>query len=343
MPSAFITGLAGPVLLDAERAFLAASRPAGIILFARNCVAHDQIRRLIDDSLDAIGSAQSLVLIDQEGGRVQRLRPPLGRALPPAASFGAIFASDPAEAGRLASLVSRQNAEDLRALGINTNCAPVLDVPVPGAHDVIGNRAYGATAQQVASLGAEVAAGLMAGGVLPVMKHIPGHGRAGADSHHALPVVDTPRARLEATDFAPFRALAHLPAAMTAHVLFTDIDRERPASTSPVVTAEIIRGTIGFGGLLMSDDVSMKALGGPLRARAEAVLAAGSDLVLHCNGIIAEMESVASISPEITGASRVRLEAALAVLQQRAPFEPQLAEAAIARGACRARTTPAPA
>jgi beta-N-acetylhexosaminidase len=227
--------------------------------------------------------------------------------------------------------VSRQNAEDLRALGINTNCAPVLDVPVPGAHDVIGNRAYGATAQQVASLGAEVAAGLMAGGVLPVMKHIPGHGRAGADSHHALPVVDTPRARLEATDFAPFRALAHLPAAMTAHVLFTDIDRERPASTSPVVTAEIIRGTIGFGGLLMSDDVSMKALGGPLRARAEAVLAAGSDLVLHCNGIIAEMESVASISPEITGVSRVRLEAALAVLQQRAPFEPQLAEAAIAR------------
>ncbi|MBN9261888.1 MAG: beta-N-acetylhexosaminidase [Hyphomicrobium sp.] len=331
MPSAFITGLAGPTLLDAERSFLAASRPAGIILFARNCVSREQIRKLIGDSLDAIGNANALVLIDQEGGRVQRLRPPLGRALPPAAAFGTLYAHDPVEACRLAFLVSRQNAEDLRALGINTNCAPVLDVPVPGAHDVIGNRAYGATVDQVAALGAEVAAGLMAGGVLPVMKHIPGHGRAGADSHYDLPVVNTPRATLEATDFAPFRALAHLPAAMTAHVLLTDIDRERPASTSLVVTAEIIRGSIGFGGLLMSDDVSMKALGGPLGARAEAVLAAGSDLVLHCNGIMAEMEAVAAASPEISGASGFRLEAALAVLQQHEAFEPQLAEAAIAR------------
>ena len=331
MTSAFITGLAGPTLLDAERSFLAASRPAGIILFARNCVAHDQIRRLVGDCLDAIGSANALVLIDQEGGRVQRLRPPLGRALPPAAAFGALHARDPSEACRLAFLVSRQNAEDLRALGINTNCAPVLDVPVHGAHDVIGNRAYGTTAEQVAALGAEVAAGLMAGGVLPVMKHIPGHGRAGADSHYALPVVDTSRTTLEGTDFAAFRALAHLPAAMTAHVLFTDIDRERPASTSPAVTSEIIRGTIGFSGLLMSDDVSMKSLGGPIRERAEAVLTAGSDLVLHCNGGMSEMEAVAAASPKISGASRDRLEAAMAILQQREPFEPQLAEAAIAR------------
>jgi len=331
MTSAFITGLAGPKLLDAERSFLAATRPAGIILFARNCVAHDQIRRLVGNSLDAIGSADALVLIDQEGGRVQRLRPPIARTLPPAASFGALYARDPAEACRLAFLASRQNAQDLRALGINTNCAPVLDVPVPGAHDVIGNRAYGATPQQVAELGGEVAAGLMAGGVLPVMKHIPGHGRAGADSHHDLPVVNTPRTTLEVTDFAPFRALAHLPAAMTAHVLFTDIDRERPASASPVVTAEVIRGTIGFSGLLMSDDVSMKALGGPMRERAQAVLAAGSDLVLHCNGNMEEMEAVASASPAISGASEKRLAAALAVLQRHEPFETQLAEAAIAR------------
>ncbi len=331
MRSAFITGLAGPTLLDAERAFLSSTRPAGVILFARNCVAQDQIRRLVDDSLDAIGSADTLVLIDQEGGRVQRLRPPLGRTLPPAAAFGALYAHDPADACRLAFLVSRQNAEDLRALGINTNCAPVLDVPVPGAHDIIGNRAYGATPQQVATLGAEVAAGLMAGGVLPVMKHIPGHGRAGADSHHDLPVVDTARVELETTDFAPFRTLAHLPAAMTAHVLFTDIDREHPASTSPSVTADIIRGSIGFDGLLISDDVSMKALGGPMRARAEAVLAAGSDLVLHCNGVMGEMEAVASASPEITGASRERLDAVLAIMQQHEPFEPRLAEAAIAR------------
>jgi beta-N-acetylhexosaminidase len=331
MPAAFITGLAGPTLLDAERSFLATSRPAGIILFARKCVAHDQIRRLVGDSLDAIGNSNTLVLIDQEGGRVQRLRPPLGRALPPAASFGTLYAHDPADACALARLVSRQNAEDLRALGINTNCAPVLDVPVAGAHDVIGNRAYGATPEQVAALGAEVAAGLAAGGVLPVMKHIPGHGRAGVDSHHDLPVVSTPRATLEATDFAPFRVLAHLPAAMTAHVLFTDIDGERPASTSPLVTAEIIRDAIGFRGLLMSDDVSMKALGGSIAARAAAVLQAGSDLVLHCNGVMAEMEAVASECPEITGASRERLEGALAVLQQREPFEPRLAEAAIAR------------
>lgn len=331
MPHAFITGLAGPTLLDAERAFLAAARPAGVVLFARNCVAHDQIRRLVGDALEAIGSADTLVLIDQEGGRVQRLRPPIGRALPAAAAFGALYAGDPAEAGRLAFLVSRQNAADLRALGINTNCAPVLDVPVPGAHDVIGNRAYGATAEQVAALGAEVAAGLMAGGVLPVMKHIPGHGRAGADSHYALPAVSTPRASLEATDFAPFRALAHLPAAMTAHVLFTDIDREHPASISPTITRDIIRGTIGFDGLLMSDDISMRALAGSLGARAKAVLAAGSDLVLHCNGNMAEMEAVAAESPTISGASQRRLDAALAVLQHHEPFEPQLAEAAISR------------
>ncbi len=331
MPRAFITGLAGPTLLDVERSFLASTRPAGIILFARNCVAHDQIRRLIGDALDAIGDADALVLIDQEGGRVQRLRPPIGRALPAAAAFGALYAGDPDDARRLAFLVSRQNAADLRALGINTNCAPVLDVPVPGAHDVIGNRAYGATPEQVAALGTEVAAGLMAGGVLPVMKHIPGHGRAGADSHHALPVVATPRAELEATDFAPFRALAHLPAAMTAHVLFTDIDSAHPASTSPTVTNDIIRGTIGFDGLLMSDDLSMKALGGTVGERARAVLAAGSDLVLHCNGIMAEMEAVAAECPAISGRSRRRLDAALAVLQQHEPFETQLAEAAISR------------
>ncbi len=331
MPSAFITGLAGPTLLEAERSFLASTRPAGVILFARNCVAHEQIKRLIDDALNAIGSADTLVLIDQEGGRVQRLRPPLGRALPPAAAFGALYTSDPAEAGRLAFLVSRQNAEDLRALGINTNCAPVLDVPVPGAHDVIGNRAYGATVQQVVALGAEAAAGLTAGGVLPVIKHIPGHGRAGADSHHDLPVVDTPRATLETTDFAAFHALSHLPAAMTAHVLFTDLDGEHPASTSPSITRDIIRGAIGFGGLLMSDDVSMKALGGPLRDRTRAVLAAGSDLVLHCNGIMSEMEDVAAESPVISGCSRTRLATALAVLQHHEPFEPQLAEAAISR------------
>jgi beta-N-acetylhexosaminidase len=331
MPRAFITGLAGPDLLDAERVFLRETRPAGIILFARNCVTHEQIRGLVADSLSAIGDDSALVLIDQEGGRVQRLRPPLGRTLPTAAAFGALYAADPLEACTFAALAARQTAEDLRALGINTNCAPVLDLPVAGAHDVIGNRAYGTTIEQVVALGGAVAAGLMAGGVLPVIKHIPGHGRATADSHYALPVVETQRAELEHSDFAPFRALAHLPAAMTAHVLFTAIDDVRPASTSPVVTAEVIRGDIGFDGLLMSDDVSMKALAGTLGERAAAVLAAGSDVVLHCNGNMSEMEQVAAASPALEGRALRRLEAAKDVLQRREPFEPQLAEAAIAR------------
>ncbi len=331
MPSAFITGLAGPDLLDAERAFLRDTRPAGIILFARNCVALDQIRRLVGDSLAAIGNDRALVLIDQEGGRVQRLRPPLGRALPTAAAFGSLYAADPQEACAFAALAARQTAEDLRALGINTNCAPVLDLPVAGAHDVIGNRAYGATTEQVVAIGGAVAAGLMAGGVLPVMKHIPGHGRATADSHHALPVVDTPRDLLEDTDFAPFRALAHLPAAMTAHVLFTAIDGRNPASTSSDITSDVIRTDIGFDGLLMSDDVSMKALAGTLGERAAAVLAAGSDVVLHCNGNMGEMEAVASMCPALEGTALARLEAALAVHRRQEPFEPRLAEAAIAR------------
>ena len=331
MPSAFITGLAGPDLLDAERTFLRETRPAGIILFARNCLAHDQIRRLVADSLEAIGSDRALVLIDQEGGRVQRLRPPLGRTLPNAAAFGALYAADPEQACAFAALAARQTAEDLRALGINTNCAPVLDLPVAGAHDVIGNRAYGTTIEQVVALGGAVAAGLMAGGVLPVIKHIPGHGRATADSHHALPVVHTPRAELEQTDFAPFRALAHLPAAMTAHVLFTAMDDVNPASTSRAVTTDVIRGDIGFDSLLMSDDVSMKALDGTLGERAAAVLAAGSDVALHCNGNMAEMADVAASCPLLEGRALARLDAAMAVLQRREPFEQQLAEAAIAR------------
>ena len=331
MPNAFITGLAGVDLLPAERNFLAASKPAGIILFARNCQSHEQIRRLVYDARNAIGSEDALVLIDQEGGRVQRLRPPLGRALPAAALYGALFASEPAEARRAAFLASRQTAADLRALGINTNCAPVLDVPVAGSHNVIGNRAYGAAVVQVAALGGAVADGLMAGGVLPVMKHIPGHGRGTADSHHALPVVDTPRDVLDTTDFAPFRALAHLPAAMTAHVLYSAIDAERPATTSPAVIDQVIRQAIGFDGLLMSDDVSMKALSGSVGESAAAALAAGCDLVLHCNGVLAEMEAVATESPAMGGRVLARLEAAMAVLQRSEPYEQHLAEAAIER------------
>lgn len=331
MRSALITGLAGPILTEAERQFLRSVRPAGIILFARNCLDRDQIRHLVADARAAIGDADTLVLIDQEGGRVQRLRPPLGRALPPAAAYGRLHAEAPEQASTAAHLVARLLAEDLCALGIDTDCAPVLDVPVPGAHDIIGDRAYGQQPEVVAALGRAVAEGLMAGGVLPVIKHVPGHGRATLDSHLALPVVTTPRSELTATDFAPFQALAAMPAAMTAHVVFADIDSARPASTSPRVIAEVVRGEIGFDGLLMSDDLGMKALDGDMRARAEAVIAAGSDVALHCSGDLAEMEAAAAGVPVLTGAALRRFTAAIGVVNRSpAPFDRMAAEAALA-------------
>lgn len=313
MHKAFITGLAGFELTRDERAFLAEHHPAGVILFSRNICDAPQVRRLIGDVLAAIGTHRTLVLVDQEGGRVQRIRPPLAHQLPPAASFAALHAVEPEAALGAARTVARLCADDLSALGINCNCAPVLDVPVPGAHDIIGDRAYGDLPERIVALARAVAEGLMDGGVLPVIKHIPGHGRATADSHLELPVVRTALDQLAASDFIPFRHLAHLPAAMTAHVVFTSIDPENPASTSAAVIRDIIRGSIGFDGLLMSDDLSMKALTGALAERTRAVLDAGSDLALHCNGDLAEMRAVAAASPALTGAARARFERALAV------------------------------
>jgi beta-N-acetylhexosaminidase len=330
MLAAFITGLSGPDLTPGERDFLAASRPAGVILFARNCETPEQVRRLVADAKSAIGDDRVLVLIDQEGGRVQRLRPPHWRALPPAADFARMFASDQHKALAAARAIARLTANDLRALGISCNCAPVLDVPVSGSHDIIGDRAYGTTPAQVAALGWAVAAGLMAGGVLPVMKHIPGHGRARSDSHLELPVVDTPLDVLVETDFEAFRLLKDLPAAMTAHVVFTAIDPTAPASTSQRVTAGVIRSLIGFDGLLMSDDLSMKALSGTMGSRAEAVLTSGSDIALHCNGVISEMEQVAGHVPMLTGPSLVRFERAYAITRQHQPFSLAVAEAQLA-------------
>lgn len=327
MAYAFITGVAGETLSPAEASFLRSAPPAGLILFARNCISHEQIRRLVADVREAVGAGDEfLVLIDQEGGRVQRLRPPLGRALPPANAYAKLFAEDPQLAREAAFHAARLVADDLRDLGINTDCAPVLDVPIPGAHDIIGDRAYGSEPDQIAALGRAVAEGFMAGGVLPVIKHIPGHGRATKDSHHDLPVVTEPHAVLAATDFAPFKALADMPAAMTAHVVFTAFDEAQPASTSRRVTHEIIRGEIGFDGLLMSDDLSMKALSGPFAERARAVLAAGSDLALHCNGVLAEMEEVAAGVPALAGDALRRLRAAAAVLNRRDPYDLAKAE-----------------
>lgn len=330
MRSALITGLAGTTLSPAETSFLSDMRPAGIILFSRNCGDPDQIRALVASAIAAIGTDDVLVLIDQEGGRVQRLRPPLGRALPPASAYAALYARDRGAARESARLAAALVGRDLKALGINTNCAPVVDVPVEGAHDVIGDRAYGRDPEQIADLGRAVAEGLMAAGVLPVIKHIPGHGRATADSHLDLPVVTTGRATLSATDFVPFKRLADLPAAMTAHVLFSAIDAAAPASTSATVTQDVIRGEIGFGGLLMSDDLSMKALKAPIRVSAAAVIAAGSDVALHCNGNFEEMLAAAAGVPPLADAALRRFQAAVAVTRKGAAFDIAAAETALA-------------
>jgi beta-N-acetylhexosaminidase len=340
MRSAFITGLAGLTLTDGERAFLAASRPAGIILFARNCADPDQIRQLVSAAMKAVGADDVLVLIDQEGGRVQRLRPPYWRALPAAASYAALYWADPAAACNAARLAAWLTATDLRSLGINTNCAPVLDVPVPGAHDIIGDRAYGTAWPQIAALGKAVATGLMAGGVVPVIKHIPGHGRSLADSHLELPTVTASKADLEASCFAPFHALRDIPAAMTAHVIFSAIDPAAPASTSAIVTAEIIRTKINFDNLLMSDDLGMKALTGSFKDRAAAVIGAGSDLALHCGGDLAEMEAVAAGVPALTGPSLQRFKRCIAVTRQSQKLDVAAAEAAIAMVLARASGDP---
>ncbi len=327
--TALITGLAGTELSGDERKFLRDARPAGIILFTRNCAGHEQIRRLVGEAHSAIGADDVLVLIDQEGGRVQRLRPPLGRALPPAAAYARVFARDPAKAVRMARQAARLLAHDLKSLGINTECAPVLDVPVPGAHDIIGDRAYGRDVATVTALGRAVAEGFMAGGVLPVIKHIPGHGRATSDSHLALPVVSTDAATLRATDFAAFKALADMPAAMTAHVVFSAIDAGAPASTSAKVTREIIRGEIGFNGLLMSDDLGMHALEGPMRTRAAAVIAAGSDVALHCSGNLAEMHEAEAGVSALAGDAARRFANAVAVFSRAEPFDISGAEASL--------------
>jgi beta-N-acetylhexosaminidase len=330
MRCALITGVAGETLSKDEVAFLRAARPCGLILFVRNCREIGQIRRLVGEVKGAIGSASLLVLIDQEGGRVRRLQPPQWRELPPAAAYGALYAKGCQRAIRAARLVARLTAADLRLIDVNANCAPVLDLAVPGAHGVIGDRAYGPTPDQVARLGRAVAEGYMAGGVVPIIKHIPGHGRALADSHSALPVVATPWPELSLTDFAPFRALCDMPAAMTAHVVYTDVDPDAPASTSAALTEAVIRGEIGFSGLLVSDDLSMNALTGCIRSRAEAVIRAGNDMALHCNGVLAEMDEAAAGVPALAGTALDRFERCLKVSERAEAFDTAEAEAMLA-------------
>ena len=330
-PRAFITGLSGPAITANERAFLRAAAPWGLILFKRNVQTPEQIIALVSEFRNVTGRADAPVLIDQEGGRVQRLGPPLWPSYPPGAAYGRLYDRDRALGLGAARLGGRLIAADLAALAITVDCLPVADVPVPGSDRVIGDRAYGVTPAKVAALAGAAAGGLAEGGVLPVLKHLPGHGRAMADSHLRLPVVSADRETLESTDFAAFRPLSGLAMGMTAHVVFTAIDRELPATTSATIISQVIRGFIEFDGLLMSDDLSMGALSGSLAERTRAALAAGCDMALHCNGDLAEMEAVAGAASELTGAAARRAAAALAARQAPRSLDLAAARAEFAR------------
>ncbi|HEY1298937.1 MAG TPA: beta-N-acetylhexosaminidase [Stellaceae bacterium] len=303
-PNAVIFGCAGEALSTAERDFFVAVRPVGFILFRRNCRAPDQVRDLVASLRDCIARSEAPVLIDQEGGRVARLRPPYWRRYPAAAEIAELPDPMAEEAARLGA---RLIADDLGRLGINVDCLPVLDLPADGADPVIGDRAYGSNPDRVARLGRAVCEGLLEGGVMPVLKHIPGHGRARVDSHLTLPTVEAGHAELACTDFAPFRALAAMPWAMTAHIVYMAIDPTAPATQSARVINEVIRGEIGFGGVLVSDDLSMRALAGDLPERAGRALAAGCDLVLHCNGRLDEMVALIPAVPPVSAATEARL------------------------------------
>ena len=327
---AFITGLAGATLTRAERHFVQEAAPFGLILFKRNVTTPDALRRLVDEFRAAVGR-QAPVLVDQEGGRVQRLGPPHWPAYPAGAAYGAVFDRDPETGRRAARLGGRLIANDLAQLGIDVDCAPVADVPAADADPVIGDRAYGADPAKVAALAGAFAAGLMQGGVLPVLKHLPGHGRAMADSHQRLPVVTADRLTLDAVDFAAFRPLGGLPLGMTAHVVFTAVDPVAPATTSANIVKHVIRDSIGFTGLLMSDDISMNALSGSLSERTRAAIAAACDIVLHCNGELSEMVEVAAEAPALAGDAARRAEAALAARKPAASLDIAASRAELAK------------
>jgi len=330
LTAACILGCAGQALSAEERALFRDLRPWGFILFARNLSTADQTRALIESLREAADDEGALVFVDQEGGRVQRLRPPLAANRRPAGLFGALWRDRPEAAEEAVRLNHRLLAHEIAALGFDADCAPCVDLRVPGAHDIIGDRSFGEDPNVVAALGRAAIDGLLAGGVAPVIKHIPGHGRAGADSHFDLPVVDTPSEVLEHTDFAPFRALADAPMAMTAHVVYADIDPDACATLSHRVIETVIRGHIGFDGLLMTDDLSMKALGGAFEDRTRDSLDAGCDVVLHCNGDMAEMSAIAEAVPELAGRAAERAAAARAVARRSQSFDPAAAEARLA-------------
>ena len=326
---AFISGCAGATLSDAERRLFARTRPCGLILFARNCQTPKQLRALVASFKDAVESDEVLVLIDQEGGRVQRLRPPNWRNMPPARCYGLLYEIDPEAAKKAAFAGARLIAQELRDADISVNCTPLLDVPEKGAHDIIGDRAFSTDPEVVIALGRAVMEGTLAGGVLPVIKHVPGHGRATADSHLALPRIDATGPELAAVDFLPFQALRDAPLAMTAHVLLPAFDERRPSSVSPVIMGEVIRDWIGLTGLVMSDDLGMKALGGSFAERAHGVIDAGCDVALHCSGELAEMVEVGNAVPRLEGLAAERFAHARACFQDPQPFDAEEALALV--------------
>ncbi len=317
----FISGCEGVRLTENEKSFFADERPWGLILFARNCESPDQIKVLVNDYREAVGRNNAPVLIDQEGGRVQRLRPPHWLRYPSGAVLARAYEEDEDAGLEYARSIARLIADDLLSLGINVDCLPVLDVPQPGSHEIISDRAYGDTPDRIAVVGRVMSETLLAGGVLPVIKHLPGHGRATLDSHEDLPVVAASLEELRTVDFAPFAKLAEMPLGMTAHIVYTALDAERPATTSATVIEDVIRGEIGFDGLLMTDDLSMKALGGTYEDRTKQSLDAGCDVVLHCNGQFEEMTAVASASIELTGKPLERAERAMNQIGPARPFD----------------------
>lgn len=324
---AFISGCSGQVLSDDERRFFEATKPWGLIVFRRNCASPDQIKALATEFRAIVGRRNAPVFVDQEGGRVQRLGPPANhwRKYPPASRYGELYRSDALAAVRTARNVGRLMAEDLIQAGINADCLPVLDVPQPDGHDIIGDRAYAREVAQIIVLARAHMTGLMEGGVLPVIKHIPGHGRAKADSHLELPIVNAKRAELEAVDFPPFAAMADAPMAMTAHVVYSAFDKEAPATLSKKVIRTVIRKTIGFRGLLMSDDLSMNALKGSLGERASRALEAGCDILLHCNGQLPEMEQVAAAAGLLKGKALSRARRAMKAVSRPQAYDKAMA------------------
>jgi beta-N-acetylhexosaminidase len=322
MTIAAILGCAGPELSDTERTFFRDADPLGFILFQRNCQTPDQVRALVDDLRDTVGRVDAPVLIDQEGGRVARLKAPAWRAVPAAGRFGELAQRGRGQALEAVRLNAELLARELADLGITVDCAPVLDLRLPGQNEVVvGDRAFGDDPALVAELGRAACEGFLAGGVLPVIKHVPGHGRATVDSHHALPRVDASLEDLRRTDFVPFRLLCDMPAAISAHVVYTAIDPDQPATTSRIVIDRIIRGEIGFAGLLISDDLSMQALSGNLGDRARRALTAGCDIALHCNGKIAEMEEVVAAATPLAAAARKRAQHAQALIARPQSFD----------------------